>query len=81
MRAVPRREPVCRRKNTIKKHQRLLCVKTHGMSIDNDCTLNVNCSLMMVYRGFPHQINCDDLGKKLTDDFATVGHLVLHEYT
>ncbi|KAL8914698.1 MAG: hypothetical protein Q9171_000711 [Xanthocarpia ochracea] len=35
----------------------------------------------MVGRVFPDTLNCDDLSDKLTDDFATVGHLVLHEYT
>lgn len=35
----------------------------------------------MFSRVFPDKLNCNDLGDKLTDDFATVGHLVLHEYT
>ncbi|KAL8847869.1 MAG: hypothetical protein Q9221_007120 [Calogaya cf. arnoldii] len=30
---------------------------------------------------FPDTLKCEELGDKLTDDFATVGHLVLHEYT
>ncbi|KAL9033427.1 MAG: hypothetical protein Q9180_005949 [Flavoplaca navasiana] len=45
---------------------------------DSDKPTTVVCEDSWV---FPDKLNCDDLGDKLTDDFATVGHLVLHEYT